>query len=584
MRAVFRRGLQLFAKQEAEEAACSLIDVDGELVDVATAEPQTLPVVRVQGRDLEIVLGDKSYLAYSPLGSEDHLPLDAPPQRWTELEDVDAKWDHLVPVSIKRPRSRRRAAKKLAFRANPGRQARFVGSAVDELLWGGEAGGGKSQGAILLAARFIHLEGFSALILRREASDLAPLLKKAHALYRSIGGIWQASIKTYFFPRTGATIRFNHCQREVDAFQYQGDEFHLVIFDELTHFLLSQYLEVSSRLRRTSLRLPLLLRATSNPGGPGHEWVFGRWRYWLDPKAEIAGRAPRVDANGETLPPAAEGEVLWFAPAGEDGAEQVVPEGTPLAKSRTYYRSVRNECEQLDRKDYEANLARLDAVRRAQLSKGDWLKKPAAGDYFKRIWFGVTPRAVAAPIARVRYWDRAGTVDGDWTAGPLVARTEEGFVVEGLRHFRGTPGTVEAEIVQTALLDGPDVVQLLEQDPAQAGLSERRTITIALNKAGVTNFRWVQKRTNKLIACSPASVQTEAGCVSVVPGSWNDDFFAELEAFPEGAHDDIVDSYGGAIAWLLRAHPGQSEGQAKAPQVVSSGSSRAVFGGNTRRR
>jgi len=440
-------------------------------------------------------------------------------------------------------------APQVLWKPNPGRQDRFISSAVDEVLWGGEAGGGKSAALIAAPLRWIDHPLFSALLLRRQSVDLNPLLTKAHRLYPQLGGTWHGTDKIYTFP-SGARIRFAHCQHELDAFKYQGDEFSFIGPDELTHYTRSQYLELSSRIRKTSADLPGMLRATSNPGGPGHQWVFERWAPWLDPQYEIPGRPPRLDMLGTKLPPAREGEVLWFAPAVDgEGSERIVPKGTPLARSRTFIRSVRAECTQLD-PQYEATLAQLDPVRRAQLKKGDWLARPGAGKYFKKHWFTVLPVTPADAIARCRYWDRAGTeqTKNDATAGVRLAKTKAGlWIVEDVRHFRGTPGDVEAAIKQCAALDGPTCPQVLEIDPGSAGLAEKRALSLAL--VGHV-FRWASKRSDKITAAGPASAQAESKNFCVLPGPWVDDFLDELESFPDGEHDDQVDGLSGAFNWL----------------------------------
>ena len=52
---------------------------------------------------------------------------------------------------------------------------------------------------------------------------------------------------------------------------------------------------------------------------------------------------------------------------------------------------------------------------------------------------------------------------------------------------------------------------------------------------------------DKITRAKAVSAQCEWGNVSVLRAPWNDDFFSELENFPEGAHDDIVDVLSGAF-------------------------------------
>ena len=58
-------------------------------------------------------------------------------------------------------------------------QARFLGMHIGrgrrvfEALFGGSAGGGKSDALLMGAAQFVHVPGFAALILRRTFQDLS---------------------------------------------------------------------------------------------------------------------------------------------------------------------------------------------------------------------------------------------------------------------------------------------------------------------------------------------------------------------------------------------------------------------------
>ena len=45
----------------------------------------------------------------------------------------------------------------------------------------------------------------------------------------------------------------------------------------------------------------------------------------------------------------------------------------------------------------------------------------------------------------------------------------------------------------------------------------------------------------------PLAAQMEAGHVKVLKGPWNEPFFDEAEAFPNGTHKDQVDAVAGAF-------------------------------------
>jgi hypothetical protein len=47
---------------------------------------------------------------------------------------------------------------------------------------------------------------------------------------------------------------------------------------------------------------------------------------------------------------------------------------------------------------------------------------------------------------------------------------------------------------------------------------------------------------DKIVRAGPVASYAETGSVRVVEGGWTRDFMAELEAFPNGTHDDQVDA------------------------------------------
>ena len=66
--------------------------------------------------------------------------------------------------------------------------------------------------------------------------------------------------------------------------RYQGQDFIWIEWDELTQYsTLFAYDYMRSRLRTTDSTIPLCIRATTNPGGPGHGWVRKTFLYTAPP-------------------------------------------------------------------------------------------------------------------------------------------------------------------------------------------------------------------------------------------------------------------------------------------------------------
>jgi predicted phage terminase large subunit-like protein len=238
-------------------------------------------------------------------------------------------------------------------------------------------------------------------------------------------------------------------------------------------------------------------------------------------------------------------EVLSIIQDGD--SVSIVPVGTKGSQSRQFIPAKLADNPKLAEvdPDYESKLKDNDVVRRAQLLEGNWLVKPAAGLYYQRAW---TPIVEVKPLKaqRVRYWDRAATVDGDWTVGVLMSRADT-ILVEDVVRLRGTPQTVIKTIKATAQLDGPTVTQVLEQDPGQAGVVEADVYSRELLGHA---FRFVKPSGDKVTRFGPFSSQCEAGNVRLLKAPWNKSFIEELEEFPDGNHDDQCDASSGAFSCL----------------------------------
>ena len=157
-----------------------------------------------------------------------------------------------------------------------GGQDEFCRRGEFEILYGGQAGPGKTDCLIALATRFVTNGNYRGLLLRRTFPQLREVIDRCWALYPTIGGTYRSMDHRWTFP-SGASIELGHMQHESDQYNYQGREFQFVGFDELTQFTEGQYLYLFSRCRSTDPSIPSRVRSTSNPGGIGHHWVRDRF-------------------------------------------------------------------------------------------------------------------------------------------------------------------------------------------------------------------------------------------------------------------------------------------------------------------
>lgn len=151
---------------------------------------------------------------------------------------------------------------------------------VFEALYGGAAGGGKSEMLVLLPLiyRFHLHHKFKGIILRRTFPELEKeIINRSYEYYEAAGGKYNKQEKRWKFP-SGAEMQFGHAENEQDIRKYDGVEYNYAAFDELTHFTEFQYLYlVGSRCRSSTSELPSIVRNSTNPGGVGHAWVRRRF-------------------------------------------------------------------------------------------------------------------------------------------------------------------------------------------------------------------------------------------------------------------------------------------------------------------
>ncbi|MDI3298262.1 MAG: phage terminase large subunit [Bacillota bacterium] len=145
------------------------------------------------------------------------------------------------------------------------------------MLFGGAAGGGKTDALIMRALlRAEQVPGAHVLFVRRTYPELEmsvirrllPMLGRAAA--------YDGSRHVLRWPN-GSAIQFGYAERYEDALRYQSAEFDMLVIDELTQFPEDVFGLLLSRLRTTIPGLRPILRAATNPGGPGHAWVRARF-------------------------------------------------------------------------------------------------------------------------------------------------------------------------------------------------------------------------------------------------------------------------------------------------------------------
>lgn len=161
---------------------------------------------------------------------------------------------------------------------------------VDELMYGGQKGGGKSDYLIMCAyeqmalaeAKFRstgRLQRGRAILFRKNLRHLDDLISRSKELFPSIDpqmGMngWASQPKKWTFT-SGYTFEFAHLDGPDDHEAYQGQEITALLFDQVEEVPFEVYLYLCGQVRSRDddMRKLLMVRTTANPGGKYANWV-----------------------------------------------------------------------------------------------------------------------------------------------------------------------------------------------------------------------------------------------------------------------------------------------------------------------
>ncbi|MGE4267164.1 MAG: phage terminase large subunit [Deferribacterales bacterium] len=434
----------------------------------------------------------------------------------------------------------------------PGPQEMFLSSPADIVIYGGAAGGGKTFGLLLEPLRHINNPKFSAVIFRRTSNQIdtaGGLLDESKNLYASANATLKVAPNYQWRFPSGAKVQFRHLQYENDLMSWQGSQIPLICFDEVTHFTKKQFIYMLSRNRSTCGVNPYI-RCTCNPDPDSFVAEMIEW--WIDQETGFA----IPERSGVIRYFIVIDDAFVWASTREELTE-LYPSNQPI--SFTFIASSIYDNKILLEKDpkYIANLDALGRVDRERLKFGNWKIRPQSGLIFKREWFKVIDASELPPLSlrrTARAWDLAATEktennDPDATASVKMSEFDGMYYIEHVSHDCMSPAKVRDSIKNLAGLDGFKCTIRLPQDPGQAGKAQADDFCKLL-----TGFTFSIKPVSgdKITRAAGISAQVEHGKVCLVRAPWNEKFLSELENFPDGAHDDMVDALSDAFDELAR--------------------------------
>ncbi len=197
-----------------------------------------------------------------------------------------------------------------AWCRQPGSQDAFLRCEIFECLYEGTRGPGKTDALLVDFAQHVS-KGYGAdwrgILFRQTFPQLRDLIAKSKKLYHNVfpEATYNEAKSTWTWP-TGEQLIFSYMQRSEDYWNYHGHAYPWIGWEELTTWPdPSCYKVMMSCSRSTRAGMPRKYRATTNPYGPGHNWVKARWQLPVAPGAlagpviRPAGEPARVAVHGE---------------------------------------------------------------------------------------------------------------------------------------------------------------------------------------------------------------------------------------------------------------------------------------------
>lgn len=155
----------------------------------------------------------------------------------------------------------------------------------DELFFGGERGGGKSD--YLLGwqedGALRYGQGWRGILFRKTYPELEELQARAMQIFPGEGAVYKTQpsaehpfSNSWYWPN-GATCKMRYIEREKDYGRYHGHQYTGIGFDEVTEYASPDGLLKMLSTLRSPHGIPCRVRASGNPGGAGHIWVKARY-------------------------------------------------------------------------------------------------------------------------------------------------------------------------------------------------------------------------------------------------------------------------------------------------------------------
>lgn len=191
---------------------------------------------------------------------------------------------------------------KVVWKPLPGSQTLALSCPCHHILYEGTRGPGKTDAQLMFFRKYVGLgygRFWRGVIFDREYKNLNDLISKSQRWFHAFGDgakfLASPSEYRWVWP-TGEELLFRQIKTRSDYWKYHGQEFPFIGWNELTKYPTPELYDLMMSCNRSSFvpeehspidpktgqrrllpEIPLVVFSTTNPYGPGHNWVKQRF-------------------------------------------------------------------------------------------------------------------------------------------------------------------------------------------------------------------------------------------------------------------------------------------------------------------
>lgn len=203
--------------------------------------------------------------------------------------------------------------REVVWAPQPGSQTAFMSCPIQEVLYHGTRGPGKTDALLMDFAQHVgkgHGAAWAGVLFRQTYPQLADVQAKSEKWFRRMfpGAKFNQTKMEWRWP-DGERLLLRHMSKASDYYNYHGHEYPWIGWEELSNWPDDTCFKAMFSCNRCSTPgVPRKIRATTNPYGPGHSWIKDRYRlegqWWktiiIDDAVDVEGRPepPRAAIHG----------------------------------------------------------------------------------------------------------------------------------------------------------------------------------------------------------------------------------------------------------------------------------------------